>query len=382
MTCVKVSSVTKTFGRGASAVHALQDIDLSAAAGESVAIIGPNGAGKSTLLQIIEGVLVPTSGSVQRPARTSSLLEVGTSYHGDLSGLENLETSMALSGLGRSARRRLRDEVVEFSGVGAWIDEPLKHYSEGMKARLACSMAVHTEPDLLIIDEALAVGDASFQREILAKVDTLVSGGAALILVTHSLDLARTTRRCLWLDNGVLFRDGQTSAVVEEYELTTSTGRRVCSDPAGRIERLALAPDWIEPGGGFAVTAVVRITRPNSRMAFRVDLRPTTGEEPWMRSPDERPEHRDVNLVATTGSRPLGELAAGPHQLRIEVDELHITPTRLEATLVLLGANDEIHDELGTDLQVGDGSGRPTFKMSLEPEEALSSSVDVMRHPT
>ena len=139
------------------------------------------------------------------------------------------------------------DEIVEFSGLEDAIDQPVKHYSDGMKARLACSIAVHTEPELLIVDEVLAVGDASFQRAVLTRIDELVDAGATLLLVTHSVDLARLTRRAIWLEEGRVVRDASERS--SRYEVTSSAGR-YASTPAAHLESIDVVPDHV-PGLGF-----------------------------------------------------------------------------------------------------------------------------------
>lgn len=363
-----VSGVSKSYGAGEGRIVALEHIDLEAAPGDSISVIGRNGAGKSTLLQIVAGVLAPTTGTVRRPARVASMLELGSSFHPDLTGGENLELGLALAGLTSDIGVHRLDEILEFSGLADAVDQPVKHYSDGMKARLACSIALHTEPELLIVDEVLAVGDASFQREVLTRIDGLVGAGATLLLVTHSVDLARTTRRTIWLDDGRVVRDGPTANIIDEYEVTSSAGRRYASRPAAQLERIQVYPDRIAPGSGFAVRSTLRRLRTDVELRARVDVRPVVGDEPWERSADELPEHRDVNLVATSPLAAI-DLADTPDRVEVElaVDAMPITPTELEITLVITGPRGEIHDELAAQLTVLGPRDRPKYRMLIAP---------------
>jgi ABC-type polysaccharide/polyol phosphate transport system ATPase subunit len=370
-----VSNLSKTFPAPSGPVQALRDVNLTIDPGESVAIIGRNGAGKSTLLQIVAGVLAPTTGTVKRPSTVASLLELGSGFHPDLTGAENLELGVALSALTTPLIRDRVSDIIEFSGLSDSLSQPVKHYSDGMKARLACSIAVHARPELLIVDEVLAVGDASFQRRVLTRIHELVSEGATLLLVTHSLDLARTAAgRAVWLENGTVFREGPAEAILDEYEATSSAGRRYTRDPAARIQQISVDPNRIEPNEGFVVTAELRTLRPSDDLAFRVDLRPVAGEEPWMRAVDELPEHRELNLVATTAPEPLGEVSEGRWSLEIHVDRVPVTDTDLEATLVISDGSGRIHDELTTALHIGDRPGRPKYVMTATVREAEPST--------
>lgn len=362
-----VTHISKSFGAGPDAVHALRDVSLVAQPGESVSIIGRNGAGKSTLLQIIAGVLAPTSGTVTRPGSVASMLELGSGFHPDLTGAENLALGLALAGLTADIATVSIADIVEFSELGDAMRQPVKHYSDGMKARLACSIAVHTEPDLLIVDEVLAVGDASFQRQILTRVQDLLATGTTLLLVTHSVELARFTQHAIWLDQGEVIRVGDTATVLDEYELTSSGGRRFSSEPVARIERVDVDPPHIDPGSGVTVSATVRVLRGDIPLSVRTDLRPVKGDEPWMRKLDELPEHIDLNLVATTVPQRLPDLEPGRYDIQIAVDAVPITPTSLEVTIVVVDTSGLIHDELTTSLSIGRDPTRPSYVMDLSP---------------
>jgi ABC-type polysaccharide/polyol phosphate transport system ATPase subunit len=368
-----VQDLSKTYGSGEHSVAALKGVSFEFGPGASLSIIGRNGAGKSTLLQLIAGVLAPSSGSIRRPARIASMLELGSGFHPDLTGRENLELGLAIAGLTTDRSSISVDEIVEFSELGDALTQPVKHYSDGMKARLACSIGVHTSPDLLIVDEVLAVGDASFQRQVLSKVHELLELGSSLLLVTHSVELARTTERAIWLDDGQVFRDGPTAAVLDEYEATSSSAKRYATVPNARVERLSIDPPKIEPGEGFTATARIRRLVSDIPVYARADLRPVVGEEPWMRKETELPEHRDLNLVATTGPQLIEDIGADLVEIVLRIESLPITATRLEVSLVLADESGAIHDELMSELKVGHPPGRVGYLMRITPSSATDA---------
>jgi lipopolysaccharide transport system ATP-binding protein len=200
---------------------ALRNISFRIARSESVAIVGNNGAGKSTLLSIIAGVTAPTSGRVQITGRISALLELGAGFHPDLTGRENAMTYAALVGLNRREARERMDAIIEFSELEEFIDQPLRVYSTGMTSRLGFSVAVHVDPEVLILDEVLAVGDGAFQAKGLKRIEQMARSGITLLFVSHSLGSVRSfCDRAIWLDHGKLVEDGPSDRVVEHYEQT------------------------------------------------------------------------------------------------------------------------------------------------------------------
>jgi lipopolysaccharide transport system ATP-binding protein len=197
---------------------ALRDINFKVHRGERIGIIGRNGAGKSTLLKIMSRVAYPTVGEARISGSLTSLLEVGTGFNENLSGRENVYLNASLHGMHRDVVDSKLDDIVKFSEIGRFIDTPLKHYSSGMRMRLAFSVAAHLDPDVLLLDEVLAVGDMSFQRKCLERVDELTDSGRTLFFVSHSMDsIIRYCNRCIWLDGGTIKADGDVQDVVSAY---------------------------------------------------------------------------------------------------------------------------------------------------------------------
>ncbi|WP_458042940.1 ABC transporter ATP-binding protein [Microbacterium sp. HM-570] len=183
--------------------HALDGVSFSIGEGEAVALLGFNGSGKSTMLKLISGVLTPDSGKVLTRGRVAGLIEVGAGFHPDLSGRENIFLNAAILGMERKEIERRYDEIVAFSEIEQFIDTEVKHYSSGMFLRLAFSVAIHTEVDVLLIDEILSVGDEPFQKKCLARIRELHAQGKTLVVVSH--DLGMVSKLC---ERGVLLRDG------------------------------------------------------------------------------------------------------------------------------------------------------------------------------
>lgn len=199
--------------------YALRNVSFRLDEGESLAIIGSNGAGKSTLLSLAARLMPPDEGKVSGHGRVAALLELGSGFHGDLSGAENLVLNAALLGLSKRRTNELFDRIVEFSGIGDFIDDPLRTYSSGMVMRLAFSIAIQCDPDLLLIDEVLAVGDASFQEKSKEALVSLRRAGKSLLFVSHSAAAVREMcDRALWIDHGSVMMTGSVDEVLAAYE--------------------------------------------------------------------------------------------------------------------------------------------------------------------
>jgi lipopolysaccharide transport system ATP-binding protein len=205
-------------------IWALKDVSFEVNHGEVIGIIGRNGAGKSTLLKILSRITEPTEGRAVIHGRVGSLLEVGTGFHPELSGRENIFLNGAILGMKRAEIHRKFDEIVAFAEVEKFIDTPVKHYSSGMYMRLAFAVAAHLDPELLLVDEVLAVGDLAFQKKCLGKMGEVAKTGRTVVLVTHQLNqIRRICQRCIWMENGKLHQQGLTSQVVSAYESSTSS---------------------------------------------------------------------------------------------------------------------------------------------------------------
>jgi lipopolysaccharide transport system ATP-binding protein len=200
---------------------ALRDVHFELQRGEVLGIIGRNGAGKSTLLKILSGIVVPTTGRAEMVGRVGSLLEVGTGFHPDLSGRENVFLAAALLGIPRAQVRRQFDQIVEYSGVAAFIDMPVKRYSSGMYMRLAYSVTALLESEILLLDEVLAVGDAEFQKKTKQNVDAIAHGGRTVLFVSHSMaSIKNLCSRCIWLERGGIVNEGPAEAIADLYVKT------------------------------------------------------------------------------------------------------------------------------------------------------------------
>ena len=205
---------------------ALRDVSFSVKPGEVIGVIGRNGAGKSTLLKLLSQITAPTEGSIKLGGRIASLLEVGTGFHSELTGRENIFLNGAILGMPRFEVRRKFDQIVDFAEVGKFVDTPVKRYSSGMFVRLAFSVAAHLDPDILVVDEVLAVGDANFQRRCLERMDEAASKeGRTILFVSHNMSAVRTLcHRGILLEKGTIAMDGSCEEVVNRY----------------------LSPEWVE----------------------------------------------------------------------------------------------------------------------------------------
>ncbi len=244
-------------------LHALQDVSFAITRGETVGFIGANGAGKSTLLKLIARILEPDSGMVTVNGRVGALLELGAGFHPDLTGRENVYLNASIMGLTRREVDRRFDEIVAFSELERFIDVPVKHYSSGMYVRLGFAVAVNMEPEILLVDEVLAVGDQAFQSRCLKRVSEIQQTGTTVVFVSHALNTIRQNcKRVIWIDAGNLRCDGAPPHVIGEYlklvwgrqdrdgSDTSDLGNRWGSGEA-RIERVELLDEYDRPVNSF-----------------------------------------------------------------------------------------------------------------------------------
>jgi len=213
----------------------LQDVSFEVRPGEVVGIVGPNGAGKSTALKLMSRIIEPTSGSVEIEGRVGALLELGAGFHPDLTGRENIYLNASILGFSRARTRQIYDDIVSFSELERFIDVPVKHYSSGMYMRLGFSIAVHLEPDILLVDEVLAVGDQAFQSRCLDRISRMKRQGVTIVLVTHMMELVRNMcTRAIWLDEGQIQAEGSLDYVLEQYAAQVHADDRQALDLAER----------------------------------------------------------------------------------------------------------------------------------------------------
>jgi lipopolysaccharide transport system ATP-binding protein len=218
---------------GKEAFWALKDVSFEIKPAEVIGVIGRNGAGKSTLLKILSRITRPTSGSAEIHGRVASLLEVGTGFHGELTGRENIYLNGAILGMKKAEIDRKFDEIVAFSEVEKFIDTPVKRYSSGMYVRLAFAVAAHLEPEVLIIDEVLAVGDAAFQKKCLGKMGDIASLGRTVLFVSHNMAaIAQICKRTFLLKDGKLVLEGDSASIVSAYLTAGTTACTTWENPA------------------------------------------------------------------------------------------------------------------------------------------------------
>jgi ABC-type polysaccharide/polyol phosphate transport system ATPase subunit len=204
-----------------SAFVALQDISFKIPKGQTVGVVGRNGSGKSTLLTLLSRIYRPTSGTIKVQGRVATLLELGAGFHPEFTGLENIFLNGVILGMPRAELEKRLPQIIEFAGLEEFIDTPVKHYSSGMTARLGFSVATHLEPDVLLVDEVLAVGDAEFQEKCYRKIEEFKRKGVTIFFVSHDMDaMRRVCDRVLWIEDHIIKKDGPALEVIAEYEAT------------------------------------------------------------------------------------------------------------------------------------------------------------------
>jgi ABC-2 type transport system ATP-binding protein len=263
---------------------ALRDVDLEIEAGTTVGLIGPNGSGKSTLLKTIGGILQPTSGTVRRRGRLAALLELGAGFHPDLTGRENVYLNASILGLSQAQTDKYFDAIVAFSGIERFIDTQVKFYSSGMYVRLAFAVAVHVDPDVLLVDEVLAVGDEPFQRKCLDQIRSFQKEGRTIILVTHALDqVVELCDRAVVLEAGHVMLDGKPSEAARRLRDDFETVRQAEQEVAERA-----APEQRKHARVSAVRVldadgeIVRQTVPGVDLRLQVDVESSSPLEDWV----------------------------------------------------------------------------------------------------
>ena len=328
---------------GSDYVWALKDINFEVKEGEIVGLVGRNGAGKSTLLKVLSRTTAPTTGQIKIRGKVASLLEVGTGFHPDLSGRDNIFLNGAILGMRKTEIRSKFDQIVEFAGVSRYIDTPVKRYSSGMYVRLAFAVAAHLDPDILIIDEVLAVGDAEFQAKCLGKMKEVSDQGRTVLFVSHNMGaVADLCSRAIMLKQGTQFMDGNTDDVIRTYvKQNMNAGLKdqsALNDPTVRRGNGAVRFEQIEmlneagnqanefnSGDKVVVKMTARVNEDVSELLANISLR----------------SGRTRDIVTSTGRNPLsqGPFKAGQTiQLIYEFDALPLRPGVYE-TYFWLGDN-------------------------------------------
>ena len=308
---------------------ALDGVSFEVKQGEAVGIIGRNGAGKSTLLKILSRITEPTRGRIEIDGRVASLLEVGTGFHPELTGRENIFLNGAILGMHRAEIRRKFDEIVAFADVEKFLDTPVKHFSSGMYMRLAFAVAAHLEPEILVVDEVLAVGDAQFQKKCLGKMKDVSQSGRTVLFVSHNMDaISRLCASCLYLVNGRLQMQGETRQVIKAYSEhskqtvgdidLTPLPRRFEGNGAGQLLRLRCIQNgttaaWCYEYGTpleFSIEFSVSKILDEPEIGFAVSS--ITGSE--------------LVGVTTSQETPLDRLAPGRYAMKVAVPNLPLNP--------------------------------------------------------
>ena len=318
--------------REESSILALDDVNFSVEVGEVVGIIGRNGAGKSTLLKVLSKITYPTSGRVRVKGRVASLIEVGTGFHDELSGRENIYLNGSILGMRKREIDERIDQIIDFSGVEKFIDTPIKRYSSGMRLRLGFAVAAHMDPDVLFVDEVLAVGDAEFQKKCLNAMDELRSGGRTVLFVSHNMAaIENLCPRTVWIDAGRIRMDGPTEQVIASYLATFSESQRTGYDlehitnrsGSGAIRFLRV--DFMDAQG--QPTSVFRSGEPfRARFHYRVNER--------IRDP-----HFGMVIFSDLGTRIttvstwhanyyISEVEPGEGVIELQIDDLFLQPNR------------------------------------------------------
>ncbi len=342
---------------------ALKDVSFQIKSGEVVGIIGRNGAGKSTLLKILSRITDPTEGYADIYGRVGSLLEVGTGFHPELTGRENIYLNGAILGMKKMEIRRKFDEIVDFAEIGKFIDTPVKHYSSGMHVRLAFSVAAHLEPEILLVDEVLAVGDMAFQRKCLGKMDDVAEQGRTVLFVSHNMGLMQTLcQRGILLQQGAVITDGTITEAVDTYlqtlEQTKSQDLSLRTDRKG-VGQVRLVGMEVFNGNNSS-SSILKTGNP-ARFIFHV-----SAMVPGMACSFSVHDHLGRPITSFKSKVRGPEDSYDPNnglKFVCELDELLLLPGRYRVDVAIIGDN-RLQDFVlaATMVEVAEGhvGGRPT----------------------
>jgi len=289
---------------------AVHDVSFEVGAGEALGIIGPNGAGKSTILKLLCRILRPTRGACEVRGRAGALIEVAAGFHPDLTGRENVFLQGAIMGMKRAEIARKFDEIVQFAGVGEFIDTPVKRYSSGMNARLGFAIAAHLDPDVLLIDEVLSVGDAAFQDRCVARMRELIARGIPIVFISHNLPaILELCSRAIVVDHGTVKFDGSPAAAIQEYQLvpwTTAAGTNTAVSVAPiRIARTELlnhrdeSSAVFQTGGALRVRVKYEAPEPVRSASITIDIH--RGDGVYCAGVNSLMDKYDLGILSGTG---------------------------------------------------------------------------------
>ncbi len=358
-------------------INALKDVSFTVETGGVVGIIGRNGAGKSTLLKILSRITYPTSGTIQLEGRVASLLEVGTGFHEELTGRENVYLNGSVLGMKKREIDVLLDEIIDFAGIHRFIDTPIKRYSSGMRLRLGFAVAAHLQTDILLVDEVLAVGDFEFQKKCLSKIENLHRGGRTVLFVSHNTAaVEHLCPRTLWIDQGQVRQDGATADVIRDYLAHFSASLR--TDPnlvdlqeregTGEvrftgIEFLDVAGQpmhIIRSGDELTIRLHYNATRNLENARFGIDLHTDWGTHV-------------ASICTPVSGWQIPYLSAGEGYVEVALEGLNLTPGRYWISLWTTGPNHFSSAKNGWDVL-------PRCKaLDIEPSDFFNSGKGVDR---
>lgn len=330
------------FSRIGESILALDDVSFQVKQGEALGIIGRNGAGKSTLLKILSRVTAPTSGVVKIKGRIGSLLEVGTGFHPELTGRENVYLNGAILGMKKAEVTRKFDEIIDFAGVEKFIDTPVKRYSSGMYVRLAFAVAAHLDPEILIVDEVLAVGDAEFQKKCLGKMGDVAGEGRTVLFVSHNMAaIENLCPQTIILNHGILTRKGKTDSIISTYlsdqmSIGQNTKHEIFSDANGILKLLSVEIEEknanqvgiIRCGRDVIVTLTLDSLKPIRGVTYLIALKDSFG-------------NRIAVLNNTTAGYQV-DLPKGIHRISCQIPQLPLSMGNYEIELKILSGVEQL----------------------------------------
>jgi len=376
---VEVRDVTKRYppsrasrrrGDPRAEVVALDGVQLSAYPGEMLGIIGPNGSGKSTLLRVIGGITAPDHGEVEVNGTSMALIELGLGFHDALDGYENLRLSWSLLGLSSADLRQVVDEIVHFSGLSERMTEPIRQWSTGMRARLSLSLALHSGADLLLIDEALAVGDVAFRATVIDRLQALVASGCTALFVSHDLRMVRQLcNRVVRLEEGGVVADGSASEIIEHLGGVDWEGTVTATEADLQVSDLDLRPPQIDVHGVCEVSFRVRGPHDTNRQRVEFYLCDRFSSD-WVRSGTTGEIYDRAVAMETVPLPEEADLSGNGLLVRVTLGPLPLRPSVVDVVVLVVDeADDQLISEVRRPLRIGRaGGGRPGLAFQVDGE--------------